>query len=58
MSNPSGPDENVQPASGDEPTAEPQTEAIAPADPAVEQVAPPALEERRFTAPSDRKSVV
>jgi hypothetical protein len=52
MSNPSGPDENVQPASGDEPTAEPQTEAIAPADPAAEQVAPPALEQRRFTAPS------
>jgi Domain of unknown function (DUF4878) len=52
MSNPSGPDENLQPASGDELTAEPQTEAIAPTDPALKQVAPPELQERRFTAPS------
>jgi Domain of unknown function (DUF4878) len=42
MSNPSGPDENVQSASADEPTAEPQTEQAAAAQP----------QERRFTAPS------
>ena len=52
MSNPSGPDENVQPESGGEPTAEPLTEAIAPADLDVEHAPPPEPEERRFTAPS------
>jgi hypothetical protein len=42
MSNPSGPDENVQPAAADEPTAEPQRGQAGAAEPP----------ERRFTAPS------
>jgi hypothetical protein len=52
MSNPSGPDENVQPASGDDPPGEPQTEAMATSEPPVEDATPAEPAERRFTAPS------
>jgi hypothetical protein len=51
MSNPSGPDENAQPASNEGPTDDHQTQAIASPGP-TEQAEPNEAPERRFTAPS------
>jgi hypothetical protein len=51
MSNPSGPDENAQPASNEGPTDDHQTQAIASPGP-TEQAEPNEPPERRFTAPS------
>ncbi|HEV7418840.1 MAG TPA: DUF4878 domain-containing protein [Mycobacterium sp.] len=52
MSNPSGPDENVQPASDEGRMAKAQTEADSSAEPTAEEATPPVTPERRFTAPS------